>query len=381
MSDFRPTENGWVNVFPYGDYPVNYNGNRLIQRCDRTAARSMVLMFNSEARRPNFPGIMIDFDHFSDDAAKPSIAAGWILPGGLEDRNDGLFMKPRYTKSGRESIEGGDYRFVSPVWNPRECEHIDDDTIRPLRLDKVALTNQPNIRGSIPITNVARPTQQPAPKLIQHRAETTLGKFPRTMSLATAYSLAREDAQTRSIANRAAELQKNNPRLSLASAYCYAHRETTGKAAEVAAVAIEEIAARVCPALSPLVGLSFIRNRLPQLFKVINRQAGWEALSDLEPAAHAAYLEAVRLPPGDAAPRWRWEGLLDQMTDLALRNPDLGFEWRWQKLKESNPNYFWRFILSCVVEPGEPLVYSRSNPSDAAQQWIDSVRKAKARNG
>jgi hypothetical protein len=77
--------------------------------------------------------------------------------------------------------------------------------------------------------------------------------------------------------------------------------------------------------------------------------AGW--LAGLESTAHAEYMEAVQ---GDAqAYKEANPGLrkfFDSMAALAVEFPELGFEGRWEKIKELHPKAFWEFVLSFVTE-------------------------------
>ena len=47
----------------------------------------------------------------------------------------------KWSDIGRECIEGGRYRFISPVWNSSGCAKLGEDRIRPLKLMNCAVTN------------------------------------------------------------------------------------------------------------------------------------------------------------------------------------------------------------------------------------------------
>jgi len=129
-----------------------------MQVLDAEACEAMTHTFTEEARQPNFPGLLVDFDHFSHDPAQPTTAAGWI--GGLEHRDDGLYAQVRWSDLGLEALVGGRYRLASPVWNRADCDQwtaaVDETErvhLRPRRLDRLALTNDPNLPGLVPLSN------------------------------------------------------------------------------------------------------------------------------------------------------------------------------------------------------------------------------------
>jgi phage I-like protein len=119
----------------------------------------------------NFPGLLIDFDHFSLDAAKHSEAAGWItdlkfVSSGEADSQlvtdnrqlttgspSGLLAQIRWSDTGEAAVKGGRYRFLSPVWAKSDCEDLGNDRLRPVRLLNAAVTNDPNLKGILPLSN------------------------------------------------------------------------------------------------------------------------------------------------------------------------------------------------------------------------------------
>lgn len=146
---FATPKDGWYQIVPKGEFPHNDSGK--LQVLDADALKSIVNRFNDEAKSENFPGILVDFDHFSTDPGKPSEAAGWIEQ--VENRTDGVWGKIRWSDVGLAAVSGGRYRLTSPVWNRKDCETLSGDRIRPMRLDSLALTNDPNMKGSVPLSN------------------------------------------------------------------------------------------------------------------------------------------------------------------------------------------------------------------------------------
>ena len=67
----------------------------------------------------------------------------------------------RWSDLGHAALTGGRYRLASPVWNRADCDEwcapSGDDRdalhLRPRRLDRLALTNDPNLPGLMPLSN------------------------------------------------------------------------------------------------------------------------------------------------------------------------------------------------------------------------------------
>lgn len=152
-------EDGWFHIAAFGEWPHKPTG--LTQVIDEVCADEIIKAFTEFKAAPNWPGVLIDFDHQSLDIDKPTVAAGWI--GDLQKRDSGLWAKIRWSDLGRQSIEGGRYRFISPVWRSSDCAKLDGDRIRPLKLMNCAVTNDPNIKGLFPLSNADKPTRFSAP--------------------------------------------------------------------------------------------------------------------------------------------------------------------------------------------------------------------------
>ena len=162
---FKPAPDGWFHIAPLGTFP---HPTGALQVIDAEACEAMARTFAEEARQPNFPGLLVDFDHASHDPAQPTTAAGWI--SSLEPRDDGLYAQVRWSDLGHAALTGGRYRLASPVWNRADCDEwcapVGDDRdglhLRPRRLDRLALTNDPNLPGLVPLSNRAEPAAQRA---------------------------------------------------------------------------------------------------------------------------------------------------------------------------------------------------------------------------
>ena len=67
---------GWAHITPCGNFP--HVGAGVTQVIDREACDRIAADFNSRKSDSNYPGVLVDFDHFSLDTEKSSEAAGWI---------------------------------------------------------------------------------------------------------------------------------------------------------------------------------------------------------------------------------------------------------------------------------------------------------------
>ena len=177
---FQMPEDGWYQIAPLGEFPHQPTG--VVQIVDQAACDAMTNAFKQESTKPNFAGLLIDFDHFSLDDKLKSEAAGWMSAleyraprdeGGNPEMNPGckqlkpevgaavansgagLWAKIRWSDVGEECVKGGRYRFLSPVWSRQDCEDLGNGRLRPIRLLNAAVTNDPNLKGMVPLSNRA----------------------------------------------------------------------------------------------------------------------------------------------------------------------------------------------------------------------------------
>jgi hypothetical protein len=163
--EFAPSNDNWYHIIPKGNFP--HPQSKKLQILDGVALNHIKANFDQEAARPNFPGVLVDYEHFSYDTDKESKAAGWLMA--VELRNDGIWGNIRWSGQGRKDVESGIYRMLSPTWLPRDVQDMGSDSFRPLRLDSVGLTNTPNLRGMTPLSN--RDTNQPKSSEPNDRSE------------------------------------------------------------------------------------------------------------------------------------------------------------------------------------------------------------------
>ncbi len=180
--NFELPDDGWYQLAPLGEFPHAAAG--VTQIIDESACQHMVTAFETVKNSAgNFPGLLIDFDHFSLDAEKRSEAAGWITDLKLISPSEadpklatnnqqlatgkspaGLYASIRWSDTGEAAVKGGRYRFLSPVWAKSDCEDLGNDQFRPVRLLNAAVTNDPNLKGILPLSNsrTGAPTGRPS---------------------------------------------------------------------------------------------------------------------------------------------------------------------------------------------------------------------------
>ena len=167
---FALPADGKVHVVPLGEYPVEHNGRQIVQVVDDRACQAILSNLHRDVAAGSFAGLCCDFDHLRHDPAQSSRAAGWVL--NAERRADGIYTAPRWSTSGRAALEHGDYRFISPEFDPHSLEALGGNRYRVTRLVGFGLTNSPNMRGMVPLTNritnpdevATRPRRNDAPQ-------------------------------------------------------------------------------------------------------------------------------------------------------------------------------------------------------------------------
>jgi phage I-like protein len=174
--DFKMPDDGWYQLAPLGEFPHAAAG--VVQVVDVEACTAMVARFKADAAVENFAGLLVDFDHFSLSGERRSEAAGWITAlearaesgkgqagsgedfeqkGAKDAKNAGLWGQIRWSDLGEAAVKGGRYRFLSPVWARTDCVDLGDGRVRPVRLLNAAVTNDPNLKGLVPLANASAP--------------------------------------------------------------------------------------------------------------------------------------------------------------------------------------------------------------------------------
>ena len=162
--DFQHPADGWYQIEAKGEHPNRAAG--VVQVVDDEATRSIVNRFNADAganRLRHGNELLIDHEHFSDQANQESRAYGWLQE--LQNRADGVYGRIRWTATGKAAVDGGDYRFFSTEYDPADLKVLNtgkSQRVRPLALAGLSLTNMNNNRGQKPITNRADLPPPPA---------------------------------------------------------------------------------------------------------------------------------------------------------------------------------------------------------------------------
>lgn len=136
----------WFHTIPpLGVYPggnITHNGEKIkdaVIVVDRTAYDRMLATFRAEHDRPGFHGLLVDREHFSLDADKPSDAMAWASD--IREDDDGLWTRWDFTPPGRQAWDDKILVSRSPVMI---LERIAGNRFRPVRLESIAMTNTPH---------------------------------------------------------------------------------------------------------------------------------------------------------------------------------------------------------------------------------------------
>jgi hypothetical protein len=143
-SAFKILQDEWVMLAPLGDHPHELG----IQRFTPTFIENMANRFNGFFARmgrlfsgaPTFEG----HHDIEPDKYPNSRSYGWIMA--LEARPDGLWGRMTWTPEGREMLQNGAFKFVSPVFIGKAIGQENGRTIfEPVAFKSLALTNEPNL--------------------------------------------------------------------------------------------------------------------------------------------------------------------------------------------------------------------------------------------
>jgi hypothetical protein len=156
-----PLEEGgtWFKLVSYGEYPHRMG----LQVVTREAAQGMADEFHSLVQRlaRRFRGVPVYIGHPDDGNFRgllghgDSRAYGWVKQ--LEARDDGLWVRIRWSKAGQELVDNAHFQFLSPRW---EMHPLGGGRFLPKLLVSIGLTNHPNIAGEA-IANARTAAMEP----------------------------------------------------------------------------------------------------------------------------------------------------------------------------------------------------------------------------
>ena len=134
----------WFETFPpYGRYPVGGivpgSAKNACFVFDEASAKEIVRRFREDAKREDWPGVLVDREHFSVERDKPSDAMAWAKDIRVDD-DGSIWTRWEFTAPGRELWDGKVLVSRSPYF---ECVQ-DGDDFRPIRLISIGMTNTPH---------------------------------------------------------------------------------------------------------------------------------------------------------------------------------------------------------------------------------------------
>ena len=137
----------WFQTFPpYGRYPVGGTIKGAPSDAefviDEASAKAVMDSFNALAKDANWPGILVDEEHYSLDREKSSAALAWARE--IRQEPDGsLWTRWEFTPRGRDLWESKTLVNRSPAF---ACAR-DGREYRPVRLVSIGMTNAPHFAG------------------------------------------------------------------------------------------------------------------------------------------------------------------------------------------------------------------------------------------
>ena len=134
----------WFQTFPpYGRYPVAGTVKGAAEDAvfvfDEASAKAVIDSFKASQKNPDWPGILVDEEHYSLDRTKSSAAMAWAKD--IRQEADGsIWTRWEFTPKGRELWESKTLLNRSPAFlNARRGKEY-----RPVELKSIAMTNTPH---------------------------------------------------------------------------------------------------------------------------------------------------------------------------------------------------------------------------------------------
>ena len=157
-------EKTWFQTTPpYGDYPggnvTGPDGKEIkdpVIRFDAESVGRIVADFNARMSAGDFPGVLVDREHFSLDAAKPSDAMAWAVA--IRAEKDGsVWTQWDFTPEGKRLFDEKILVSRSPVLALKPVEG-EKNVFAPTALESIGMTNTPHFKNLSTLA-AARQTQ------------------------------------------------------------------------------------------------------------------------------------------------------------------------------------------------------------------------------
>ena len=160
----------WFQTFPaYGRYAVG----GIIKDApadaefvfDEAAAKEIIANFRAEAKKPDWPGILVDREHFSADREKTSDAMAWAKD--IRQEKDGsIWTRWEFTAVGRD------------LWQGKVACRRDGKDYIPVALKSIGMTNTPHF------TELSTLAAARAAEVNNHEGEIHMKKILEALGLA-----------------------------------------------------------------------------------------------------------------------------------------------------------------------------------------------------
>lgn len=137
----------WFHTLPPpGEYPADgvvlHKGKPVkgaVFVIDQASFDKIVASFKSDSQRSDWPGLLVDREHYSLKRDQPSDAMAWAKDIRVDDA--GLWTRWDFTAPGKALWDGRVLVSRSPVM---DLEPMPNNRFRPVRIDSIAMTNTPH---------------------------------------------------------------------------------------------------------------------------------------------------------------------------------------------------------------------------------------------
>jgi phage I-like protein len=148
LNQMTGLHDGWMHVCPLGEHVWRSADGQetIVQVIDKSACEAMANAYPLSVQES-----MIDWEHESMSADGKTQAAGWGKEAQV--REDGLWVRAEWSDEGATAVNGKRFKFNSPCFTREGLVHLEGNRYRVTQLGRIALTNNPNLRGQKPLTN------------------------------------------------------------------------------------------------------------------------------------------------------------------------------------------------------------------------------------